>query len=185
MISTSITAITAFYSVARQASWPDFQQVDPSSHVLGHIGRQSVHVKADVDPELDEKRAMTGEAPAAAGADREGAQGAAAAPGALLLGRRRQVPRARGRPARRDGRAVVPLVDISPTEEAQKSDSGVVHHVAFMSRGFEAMKAHLQTSGVAFRTVQVPGGGIAAAWQMWWWGTATIPRAGQQVPAVP
>jgi len=62
-----------------------------------------------------------------------------------------------------DGRAVVHLVDISPTEEAQKPDSGVVHHVAFMSRGFEAMKAHLETTGVAFRTVQVPGGEL---WQI-------------------
>jgi len=29
-----------------------------------------------------------------------------------------------------EGRAVVHLVDISPTDEAQKPDSGVVHHVA-------------------------------------------------------
>ena len=33
-----------------------------------------------------------------------------------------------------EGRAVVHLVDISPTEEPQKPDSGVVHHVAFISR---------------------------------------------------
>ncbi len=62
-----------------------------------------------------------------------------------------------------DGRAVVHLVDIAPTEEPQKPDSGVVHHVAFMSRGFEAMKAHLETTGVPYRTVQVPGGQL---WQI-------------------
>ena len=38
-----------------------------------------------------------------------------------------------------EGRAVVHLVDISPTSEPQKPDSGVVHHVAFVSRGFEGM----------------------------------------------
>jgi len=37
-----------------------------------------------------------------------------------------------------EGKAVVHLVDISPTEEPQKADSGVVHHVAFVSRGFDA-----------------------------------------------
>src|SRR5579862_5649016 len=62
-----------------------------------------------------------------------------------------------------EGKAVVHLVDISPTEEAQKPDSGVVHHVAFMSRGFKAMEAHLQSTGVPFRTVQVPGGEL---WQI-------------------
>ncbi len=49
-----------------------------------------------------------------------------------------------------EGRAVVHLVDISPTEEPQKPDSGVVHHVAFVSRGFAAMKARLQSKGMAF-----------------------------------
>ena len=34
-----------------------------------------------------------------------------------------------------EGKAVVHLVDISKTEEAQKPDSGVVHHVAFASTG--------------------------------------------------
>src|SRR6188472_657421 len=50
-----------------------------------------------------------------------------------------------------DGRAVLHLVDISPTDEPQKSDSGVVHHVAFRSQGFARMKAHLQSTGVPFR----------------------------------
>src|SRR5713101_493312 len=49
-----------------------------------------------------------------------------------------------------EGRAVVHLVDISPTEEAQKPDSGVVHHVAFMSRDFDGMKKHLAAKGVEF-----------------------------------
>jgi len=57
----------------------------------------------------------------------------------------------------------VHLVDISPTAEVQKPDSGVVHHVAFVSRGFQAMKAHLTAKGVAFDTVEVPGG---ALWQI-------------------
>ena len=40
-----------------------------------------------------------------------------------------------------EGKAVVHIVDISKTDEAQKADSGVVHHVAFASRGFDGMKA--------------------------------------------
>jgi catechol 2,3-dioxygenase-like lactoylglutathione lyase family enzyme len=62
-----------------------------------------------------------------------------------------------------DGRAVVHLVDIAPTEEPQKPDSGVVHHVAFASRGFAAMKDHLSAIGVPFQAVQVPGGDL---WQI-------------------
>jgi catechol 2,3-dioxygenase-like lactoylglutathione lyase family enzyme len=62
-----------------------------------------------------------------------------------------------------EGRAVVHLVDIAPTAEPQKPDSGVVHHVAFVSRGFARMKAHLQTTGVPYQTVQVPGGEL---WQI-------------------
>jgi catechol 2,3-dioxygenase-like lactoylglutathione lyase family enzyme len=62
-----------------------------------------------------------------------------------------------------EGRAVVHLVDISPTAEPQKPDSGVVHHVAFVSRGFASMKARLQFKGVAFDSRQVPGGDL---WQI-------------------
>ena len=62
-----------------------------------------------------------------------------------------------------NGRAIVHLVDISPTDEPQKPDSGVVHHVAFASRGFAAMKAHLESAGVAFTDRQVPGGEL---WQI-------------------
>ena len=49
-----------------------------------------------------------------------------------------------------DGKPVVHLVDISPTEEPQKPDSGVVHHVAFASRGFAGMKQRLQSKGIEF-----------------------------------
>ena len=62
-----------------------------------------------------------------------------------------------------EGKAVVHLVDISPTEERQKPDSGVVHHVAFVSRGFAAMKARLQSNGMTFDSRQVPGGDL---WQI-------------------
>jgi catechol 2,3-dioxygenase-like lactoylglutathione lyase family enzyme len=62
-----------------------------------------------------------------------------------------------------EGRAVVHLVDISATGEAQKPDSGVVHHVAFASRDFDGMKRRLQSKGMAFDTRQVPGGEL---WQI-------------------
>ncbi len=62
-----------------------------------------------------------------------------------------------------EGRAVVHLVDISPTDEAQKPDSGVVHHVAFISRDFAGMKKRLQARGVEFEARQVPGGEL---WQI-------------------
>jgi catechol 2,3-dioxygenase-like lactoylglutathione lyase family enzyme len=62
-----------------------------------------------------------------------------------------------------DGRAGVHLVDISPTSELQKPDSGVVHHVAFASRDFDGMKRRLQSKGMAFDTRQVPGG---ETWQI-------------------
>jgi catechol 2,3-dioxygenase-like lactoylglutathione lyase family enzyme len=62
-----------------------------------------------------------------------------------------------------EGRPVVHLVDISPTSEAQKPDSGVVHHVAFASRDFNGMKARLASKGMPFDTRQVPGGEL---WQI-------------------
>jgi hypothetical protein len=62
-----------------------------------------------------------------------------------------------------EGRPVVHLVDISPTSEPQKPDSGVVHHVAFASRDFNGMKARLQSKGMAYDTRQVPGGEL---WQI-------------------
>jgi catechol 2,3-dioxygenase-like lactoylglutathione lyase family enzyme len=62
-----------------------------------------------------------------------------------------------------EGRAVVHLVDISPGDEPQKPDSGVVHHVAFASRGFKTMQQRLQSKGVPFDVRQVPGGEL---WQI-------------------
>ena len=62
-----------------------------------------------------------------------------------------------------EGKAVVHLVDISKTDEPQKPDSGVVHHIAFASRDFRAMKQRLQSKGFTFRSREVPGGAI---WQI-------------------
>lgn len=62
-----------------------------------------------------------------------------------------------------EGKPVVHLVDISPTSEPQKPDSGVVHHIAFASRNFEGMKQRLESKGFAFRAREVPGG---ALWQI-------------------
>jgi len=62
-----------------------------------------------------------------------------------------------------EGKPVVHLVDISPTDEPQKPDSGVVHHVAFVSRGFAAMKERLKSKGMPFDARQVPGGDL---WQI-------------------
>src|SRR5690349_14440763 len=62
-----------------------------------------------------------------------------------------------------EGKAVVHLVDISPTAEPQKPDSGVVHHVAFVSRGFDAMSTRLKSKKMPFDARQVPGGDL---WQI-------------------
>jgi catechol 2,3-dioxygenase-like lactoylglutathione lyase family enzyme len=62
-----------------------------------------------------------------------------------------------------EGKAVVHLVDISRTDEAQKPDSGVVHHVAFVSRGFSDMQQRLETKGFKYDSRQVPGGEL---WQI-------------------
>jgi len=62
-----------------------------------------------------------------------------------------------------EGKAVVHLVDIAATDEPQKADSGVVHHVAFASRGFEGMKQRLKSRGMQFEARQVPGGDL---WQI-------------------
>jgi hypothetical protein len=42
-------------------------------------------------------------------------------------------------------------------------DSGVIDHVAFGSRGFEAIKQHLTGKGVSFRVNQVPN---SRRWQI-------------------
>ena len=62
-----------------------------------------------------------------------------------------------------EGKPVVHLVDISPTAEPQKPDSGCVHHVAFVSRGFDAMRQRLSSKGMQFDARQVPGGEL---WQI-------------------
>jgi catechol 2,3-dioxygenase-like lactoylglutathione lyase family enzyme len=56
-----------------------------------------------------------------------------------------------------EGKPVVHLVDISQTGEQQKPDSGVVHHVAFASRGFAGMKQRLKSKGLPFDVREVPG----------------------------
>ena len=62
-----------------------------------------------------------------------------------------------------EGKAVVHIVDISKTDEAQKPDSGVVHHVAFASRGFDGMKQRLESKKMPYDARQVPGGDL---WQI-------------------
>jgi len=55
-----------------------------------------------------------------------------------------------------DGHRVLLLNDISPTDKPQRPDSGVIDHIAFGSRGFEAMKRHLARQGIGFRVNEVP-----------------------------
>ena len=62
-----------------------------------------------------------------------------------------------------EGKAVVHLVDISKTDEPQKPDSGVVHHVAFASTGFAGMQQRLKSKAMEFDSRQVPGGDL---WQI-------------------
>jgi catechol 2,3-dioxygenase-like lactoylglutathione lyase family enzyme len=62
-----------------------------------------------------------------------------------------------------EGKAVVHVVDISATDEPQKPDSGVVHHVAFASTGFDGMAERLKSRGMPFEARQVPGGEL---WQI-------------------
>jgi catechol 2,3-dioxygenase-like lactoylglutathione lyase family enzyme len=62
-----------------------------------------------------------------------------------------------------EGKPVVHLVDISETDEPQKPDSGVVHHVAFASHGFTDMKHRLKSRGLPFDVREVPG---VAVWQI-------------------
>ncbi len=62
-----------------------------------------------------------------------------------------------------DGHPVLHLNDISATDREQRPDSGVIDHVAFGSRGFEATKQHLTAKGVAFRVNQVPN---SPRWQI-------------------
>jgi catechol 2,3-dioxygenase-like lactoylglutathione lyase family enzyme len=58
---------------------------------------------------------------------------------------------------------VLHLNDISGTDRQQRPDSGVIDHVAFTSRGFEATKQHLNAKGIAHRVNQVPN---STRWQI-------------------
>ena len=62
-----------------------------------------------------------------------------------------------------EGHPVLHLNDISPTDKPQRPDSGVIDHVAFGSRGFEATKKHLDGKGVPYRINQVPN---STRWQL-------------------
>jgi catechol 2,3-dioxygenase-like lactoylglutathione lyase family enzyme len=62
-----------------------------------------------------------------------------------------------------EGKPVVHIVDISKTDEQQKPDSGVVHHVAFASNGFAGMKQRLTSKNLPFDVREVPG---VAVWQI-------------------
>jgi catechol 2,3-dioxygenase-like lactoylglutathione lyase family enzyme len=62
-----------------------------------------------------------------------------------------------------EGKPVVHIVDISKTDEQQKPDSGVVHHVAFASNGFAGMKRRLTSKNLPFDVREVPG---VAVWQI-------------------
>lgn len=55
-----------------------------------------------------------------------------------------------------EGHPVLHLNDISPTDKPQRPDSGVIDHIAFGSRGFDAIKQHLTGKGVTFRVNEVP-----------------------------
>src|SRR5437763_17151832 len=57
-----------------------------------------------------------------------------------------------------EGKPVVHLVDISPTDEQQKADSGVVHHVAFASRGFAGMNGNIRPREWRSRRRRCPAG---------------------------
>ena len=54
------------------------------------------------------------------------------------------------------GHPVLHLNDISKTDREQRADSGVIDHVAFGSRGFEAMKKRLTSKGIDHRVNEVP-----------------------------
>jgi catechol 2,3-dioxygenase-like lactoylglutathione lyase family enzyme len=62
-----------------------------------------------------------------------------------------------------EGRAVLHLIDISATDEKQAAGTGCIDHIAFVSKGFEAMKAHLSATGYEYEARIVPGGRL---WQI-------------------
>ena len=54
------------------------------------------------------------------------------------------------------GHPVLHLNDISQTDREQRANSGVIDHVAFGSRGFEAMKKRLAGKAIEYRVNEVP-----------------------------
>jgi catechol 2,3-dioxygenase-like lactoylglutathione lyase family enzyme len=61
------------------------------------------------------------------------------------------------------GHPVLHLNDISQTDKQQRFDSGVIDHVAFACRGFEATKRHLSEKEIPHHVNQVPN---SARWQV-------------------
>ena len=59
------------------------------------------------------------------------------------------------------GHPVLHINDISQTDKEQRPDSGVIDHVAFGSRGFEATRQHLAGKGVPHQVNQVPNNTLA------------------------
>ena len=62
-----------------------------------------------------------------------------------------------------EGRAVVHLIDVSGSDQEAKTGSGAIDHIAFVSKGFEAMKTHLEAAGYDYEDRVVPGGKL---WQI-------------------
>jgi hypothetical protein len=58
---------------------------------------------------------------------------------------------------------VLHINDIADTDKEQRPDSGVIGHVAFGSRGFEAIRKHLTGKGIPHRVNQVPN---SPRWQI-------------------
>jgi hypothetical protein len=54
------------------------------------------------------------------------------------------------------GHPVLHLNDISRADKREHPDTGVIDHIAFSCRGFEATKQHLIRKSVQFRVNQVP-----------------------------
>ena len=61
------------------------------------------------------------------------------------------------------GHAVLHLNDIAQTDKQQRPDLGVIDHVAFGCRGFQATKQHLNGKGVPHHVNQVPN---STRWQI-------------------
>ena len=62
-----------------------------------------------------------------------------------------------------EGQAVLHLIDISGTDETPSTNTGCIDHIAFVSKGFEAMKSHLEAGNFEYESRIVPGGKL---WQI-------------------